>query len=131
MRLRNEIETAFVDPKLLAKTYTKAAQILMDNYEKYYQDLVIKETMILSTRGGEFIYDESEILVDHVIMFRDSLKMLIEDFIIGNSELVHDLGGVKQATIYDVAAKMLVLNDACEKFIQLETSENAVLNEAA
>ena len=49
--------------------------------------------------------------------------MLLEDFIIKSDDLVHDLGGIKKELL-EIAAKMLILNDVCEQYIQFDANAN-------
>lgn len=81
----------------------------------------------MAFRGVDTTYDESEQVVDRIIQYREGMDMFMTDFVGKQKELIHDMGGLNPR-IYDVHAKMIILNEVCEKFLRGEGED---LDEAA
>ncbi len=75
--------------------------MLIDNYQHYYENLLIKETLILANKKNDYTFDEGEYLVDTLVQFRESLDMLLKYFVVKQAELVHDIGGLNDK-LYEV-----------------------------
>ena len=115
-KIFDNLEIQFCQQEKLAKLIGKIGSRLVETFETHYQNLVVKEQLIFAFRGTHQL-DEGESLTDSIIEYRDTLLNYLKLVIGQLREVSADMGGINPK-IYECYAKILILDEACQRFTE-------------
>lgn len=72
---------------------------------------------------GKDLMDENEILIDHIIKYREGFEGFLQLVTGKFQDLVHQIGGLRPE-FYEIYTRMIILNELCEKFISYMDNSN-------
>jgi len=119
LRRLQDIETDYVPAKLVAEVLTLVGETLAHQYEPLYEKLRVKESflMLSNNREGSAV-DETEAIVDSILAYREGMQLYLDLATGPLSTALDDVCSGVAPEVYRVYARLLDLNNLCERFVQ-------------
>lgn len=116
----------------------------MEQYEPLYERLRIKECFLIKSYAERFGgtsagVDETEQIVDSIQAYREAMWSYLDLATGEHRDLLNELTGGINSKVYQTYAKMLQLNEVCERFLKIDDNDqtatesqlNSILNNSS